>query len=123
LPVVRAYVFDPESPAYRLGLEAIHAMASFTFLQWIQLEWPLPDVIVPMPDRESVAIGLSFALLIDRPFARALRGDCEYKENRLEEDQEVLLFDVSNPVEQLRKAALSLSESFPKRVRLISLMP
>jgi hypothetical protein len=116
-------VFDPESPAYRLGLEGVDAMAGFAFFQWVQLEWPLPDVIVPMPDGDSVAIGSSFARLIDRSFARALRGDCEYKEDRLDEDLEVLLFDVSNSIERLQQASFALSESFPKRIRLMSLMP
>lgn len=123
LPVVRAYVFDPESPSYLLGLEGVDAMAGFAFLQWIQLEWPSPDVIVPMPDRDSVAIGRSLAQLIDCPFARALKGDCEYKEERLDEDLEVLLFDVSNSIERLQQASFALSESFPKRIRLVSLMP
>ena len=121
LPVVRAYVFDPESPAYRLGWEAVDAMAGFAFVQWIQLEWPLPDMIVPMPNRESVAIGASLARLIDRPIARALTGDCEYKEDRLEEDQEILLFDVSNPMGLLKRGSGALFESFPKRIRILSL--
>ena len=123
LPIERAYVFDPESPARYLGTEAIDAMASFAFLQWIQLEWPLPDALIPMPDADSIAIGSALAHLLDIPFLRALRSDCEYKEDRLEEDEILLLFDVSNSIERLQKGAVALSEAFPKRIYLLSLIP
>ncbi len=123
LPVVRAYVFDPESPARCLGLEAIEAIASFALIQWIQLEWPMPDAIVPMPDSDSLAIGSFFATLLDRPFVRAFRADYSYKEERLEEGQELLLFDISNSMQNLQKAVFTLSESFPKRIYLLSLFP
>ena len=123
LPIARAYVFDPESPAFRLGCEAAAATASFALVQWIQLEWPTPAAIIPMPDTDSKAIGKAFAMLLDLPFAKALRRGCEYVEDRLEEDAELLLFDVSNSIEDLRKAAYALSEAFPKRIYLLSLYP
>jgi hypothetical protein len=120
---MRAYVFDPESPAFHLGCEAVDPMAGFAIVQWIQLEWPMPDAIVPMPDPDSTAIGKSFARMLDRPLAKALRPNCEYIEDRLEEEGELLLFDVSNSVELLRKAAFALSEAFPKRTYILSLLP
>lgn len=121
LNAVRAYVFDLRSPARYLGVDAPLAMASFALIQWIQLEWPVPDAIIPMPD--SISMGSAFAKLLEVPFVRALRFDGEYKEDRLEEDQTLLLFDVSNPIEKLQKASSALSESFPKRVYLLSLFP
>lgn len=123
LPIARAYVFDPESPARFLGVEAIDAMAGFALVQWIQLEWPLPDGIIPMPDADSIAIGSSLARLLNVPFIRALNRDWSYKEDRLEEDQELILFDVSNSIEKLKKSAYALGEAFPKRVYLLSLLP
>lgn len=123
LPIARAYVFDPESPARFLGVEAIDAMAGFALVQWIQLEWPIPDGIIPMPDADSIAIGSSLARLLNVPFIRALNRDWSYKEDRLEEDQELILFDVSNSIEKLKKAAYALGEAFPKRVYLLSLLP
>jgi hypothetical protein len=116
-------VFDPESPARFLGTEAIDAMASFSFLQWIHLEWPIPDALIPMPDADSIAIGSALAQLLDIPFIRALHSNCEYKEERLEEDQILLLFDVSNSIADLRKGSMALSEAFPKRIYLLSLLP
>ncbi len=121
LSVKRAYVFDPESPAHLLGLEETKALAGFAILQWIQLEWITPDAIVPMPD--SKAIALDFAKFLDVPLVQALSKYHEYKEGRLEEDQILLLFDVSNSLPKLEKAALALMQSFPKKVYLLSLLP
>ncbi len=123
LPVPRAYVFDPASPARFLGLEAVDALSSFALIQWYKLDWEIPDVIIPMPDADSISIGRSFAVALDAPFMRALHLDCEIKENILEEEQTLLLFDVSNRMEKLVKASLALSESFPKRIYLLSLIP
>ena len=123
LPAIRAYVFDPESPAHHLALEPPDGMASFALIQWVALDWPLPDAVIPMPDRDSVEIGRMFAFLLNIPFMKALRANCDYKEDRLEEGKELLLFDVSHPVETLQKATLALSEAFPKRIYLLSLVP
>ena len=79
--------------------------------------------VVPMPDTDSLAVGRALADLLKIPFAKALRPNCEYIPDRLEEDQELLLFDVSNSVENLRKGAFALGEAFPKRVYLLSLLP
>lgn len=123
LPLVRATVFDAESPARLLGLDSVKAMAGFALVQWIQLEWPVPDAIIPMPDADSIALGRAFASLIDRPFVRALNSSGEYQEDRLDEDGELLLIDISHPVDALRKAALALAASFPKRIYLLTLLP
>lgn len=121
LPALRAYVFDPESPARYLGLDPVRGLAGFALLQWVQLEWPWPDAIVPMPD--ALALGKAFARLIDRPLVRALRPNGSYREDRLEENSQILLIDISSPLEILQRATAALSESFPKRVFLLTLFP
>lgn len=121
LPIPRAFVFDPESPAKFLGTEDHEALASFAFLQWIQLEWDLPDAIIPMSDSSEIA--LAFAKIIDRPFIKALTSLHTYKNERLEEDQILLLFDVSSEMDALQKSARALAESFPKSIYLLSLFP
>ncbi len=118
---IRAFVFDPAAPARYLDLEATHAFAAFAFLQWIQLEWPLPDAVIPMPDSHGIAKALS--LLLDRPLIRALHSDCTYRDDSLEEDLLLLLVDISQPLETLKKVELALSEAFPKRIYLLSLLP
>ena len=83
----------------------------------------MPDAIIPMPDADSKAIGRALAVMLDVPFVQALRVDCEYIEDRLEDDGHFLLFDVSNPIDHLQKSALALSEAFPKKIDLLSLFP
>lgn len=121
LPVMRGYVFDPDSPARFLGKENVEALAGFAVAQWVQLEWPTPDVVVPMPDRDSIEIGYAFAILLGVPFAKALHSNGEYKEDRLEEDLEILLFELDNSIEELKIASHSLFLSEPKRIRLLSI--
>jgi predicted amidophosphoribosyltransferase len=121
LPIVRARVFDPESPASFLGKERVDALAGFALYQWVQLEWPLPHAVIPMPDTHSTNIARAFSEILDIPFIKALHLDCTYKEERLEEDQELLLFDVDNSLERLEKGAFALAESFPKQIYLLSL--
>lgn len=119
LSAVRAAVFDPNAPARFLGLEPPEGLASFAIYQWIQLEWPLPDAVIPMPD--SVSIAKVFADTIQCPFIRALKGNCEYRVDCLEEEGILLLIDRGNPIEKIQKAIISLSESFPKRIYLLTL--
>lgn len=121
LPIPRAYVFDPASPAALLNKEAVEALAGFAFCQWVQLEWPTPDVIIPMPGALSVAS--VFASLLERPLAQALSSSCEYREGRLEDTQILLLFDVQSSLQDQEKAALSLMQAFPKRSYLLTLFP
>jgi hypothetical protein len=123
LNAVRATVFDSESPGRYLGLDSPDAMAGFALLQWIQLEWPMPYAIVPMPDPESQAVAKAFAALLDLPYIQALQGDGEYREGRLEEDEYLLLIDVSSSVAKLKKATDSLVGAFPKRIFLLTLFP
>lgn len=114
-----AYVFDSESPAHLLDLEMTDALAGFALLQWIQLDWPMPDAIIPMPDSNGIAF--SFAKLLDKPFIQALSPAHEYKEERLEEDQILLLFTMKSSLTELEKAGFSLSESLPKKIYILSL--
>lgn len=121
ISAIRAFVFDPESPAHLLGFEKVEAMAGFALLQWIQLDWPYPDVIVPMPDSKRIAFAVAKAL--ETPFVQALNFSHEYYEDRLEEGQIILLFDVSNQISDLQKATRSLARSCPKIIYLLSLLP
>lgn len=121
LSAPRAYVFDPESPARCLGVESVEAMAGFAILQWIELDWPDPDAVIPMPD--SIPIAASFASFLNKPLIQALSGAFEYRQDRLEEGQILILFDISNPLSNLKKAVQSLSGSLPKKIYLLSLFP
>lgn len=113
LPATRAYVFDSGAPIARLGFEATDALAAFTYYQWVQLEWDLPDAILSMPDRHSRALAKAFAAYLDRPLI-SHRDDLE--------DLEILLFDACNSLENIREETQNLIESFPKRIFIISLL-
>ncbi|EKE08346.1 MAG: hypothetical protein ACD_17C00218G0002 [uncultured bacterium] len=123
LPVRRAFVFDKGAPAHLLGMHQAEGLAGFAVFQWIQLEWPFPDAVIPMPDTSSKKIGRAFADLLNVPFIQALKPSYAYVEERLEEDQALLIFDVRNDWEFLHKCATSLSEAFPKKMYVLTLFP
>src|SRR6185369_2122546 len=101
--------------------EADFAMAGFAIVQWIQLDWPMPDVVIPMPDRHSMLIGSAFAQILNVPFAKALRWNLDYREDRLEEDLVCLMFDAKSSLADLKKGSRELLRAFPKRIYILSL--
>lgn len=124
LPIARAFVFEKEAPVFRFQEEYPEAMAGFAVNQWIQLEWPQPDWVVPMPDRISISIGKIFSQWNRFPFCKALESGEEFFELRETElGEEILLFDAGNSLPDLQKAISALTEAFPKRIVLLSLSP
>jgi hypothetical protein len=113
LPATRAYVFESNAPIGRLGFDFPEAYAAFAYYQWVQLEWPLPDAIVSMPDRDSRAIAKVFASLLELPLI-SYRDDLD--------QLELLLFDACNSLEIIRNETYKLVESFPKRIFILSLL-
>ncbi len=124
LPFPRAYVFDERAPAKKLGFDAVEALAGFAYNQWLRLDWAMPDAVVPMPDGDSEVLAKALAALLEKPRMKALRGAgerIELREEVLSEGQELLVIDVSNPIHRLQKATSVLSESFPKRIYVLTL--
>jgi hypothetical protein len=121
-----ASVFEAGTAAQRLcleGKESPEALGAFALYQWTRLGWPLPDLIIPMPDAQRLVA--SFALWLDVPYARLLHiyhGLCECRADKIEEDQVLLLFDLNSSLSQLQKAIDALSEAFPKRIYVLSLI-
>ena len=113
----RAYVFDWGAPVWHLRRDADAAMAGFALLQWVQLEWPWPDLVIPMPDSASKAIGSFLADFLERPLVAASRV------HHHPEDLQFLLIDAGNPLSSLKKVETLLLEAFPKRIHLLSLSP
>ncbi len=122
LPAVRATVFASCDLVHHFTLDYIEGLAAFCVVQWIQLEWPMPDVIIPMPDPNSIALGRAIADLLQRPFARVWSFGT-YRDELLEEGGKWLLIDFSNPTPMLQKATSELMSSFPKRIYLLTLFP
>jgi hypothetical protein len=87
------------------------------------LDWPLPDVIIPMPEKESVEAGKYFSQFLDIPYISLLRkGEMGYdlRKKNIDEGKIFLLIDVDNPLDLLQKAAYALSEVLPKKIYLLS---
>ena len=125
-PVPRAFVFDPKAPVWKLRFEREEGIAGFAFNQWIRLDWSIPDAIVPMPDRDSRSLGKWFSRWLQRPCLKAIKqrgDDLELFGKGLEEGKEILLVDGTNPKQKLQKAVNLLSEAFPKRIHVLSLIP
>jgi hypothetical protein len=122
LPIARAFVFDVEAPVLRFRSEAIDAMAAYAVIQWIQLDYALPDLVIPMPDPVSQKMGALFASLLQAPCAKIL-ADCDicYALQEEIEGDNVVIFDGGNPLEELKKGIAELAEAFPKRMFLLSL--
>jgi hypothetical protein len=90
-PYKRAYVFDRFSPAALLPKELHQGLAAFAYLLWIQLEWPDPIALIPMPDPLSQAVALHLAVLLHCPVSRLIRADFSLQEAVLGKEGDLLL--------------------------------
>ncbi len=117
----RAAIFDADPSAHYLARKRADLLVDFATLQWAQLDWPLPDAIVPMHGAKNLA--RDFAERIDCPFAPILKrgGWCDVE--AIEEDQVFLLIANENSVGEVREAISLLQETFPKKGFLLSLFP
>lgn len=119
-PFRRAFAFHPTPPAFHLARTRPDLLASFFVLQWVRLDWPTPDVVVPMRGMKKIA--KAFAEMIDRPFASVLKWRrCDFK--AIEENQVLLLLDNQSGGEKISRAVSLLGETFPKKGFLLSLFP
>lgn len=121
-----AFVFDSTEAAHRLCREIQEmpeALAAFILYQWAHLSWLSPQIIIPMPGAEVLA--KPFAFWMEVPYIDLLdvtnqSWECDGK--KIEEDQILLLLDVNSTLPCLQKAIAALSEAFPKRIYVLSLI-
>ena len=126
LPFERASVFE-DTPVTRYLIlqegEKAEGIAGFLFYQWIQLDWPTPDLIVPVPGIEHAAE--AFSHFLDIPFANLLSkkmGEWMCDLEDLLEEKTVLLLDLDSPLITLEEISLCIQETFPKRIFQLSLL-
>lgn len=118
IPFARASVFEFTPSAQKLIQYRPDLVGEFAILQFAELDWPIPDVIIPMSSAFSTA--KKMADLLKVPFANVLqRGGVE----ALNEDQIILLVDHHSPFSEVREAISSLLDAFPKKGFLLSLFP
>lgn len=88
-------------------------LAGFVAYQWIQLDWPVPDAILGLPDDASWALSKAVAPLLCRPWVK------------LEEIQEIdltlLYIDAGCPNDFARQAIMPAYETCPKTIYQLSL--
>jgi hypothetical protein len=127
LPFPSAFVFELTPPVLHLCSriqEEPEALAAFALVQWERLDWPIPDIVMPLPKAEGVA--RAFASLLDCFFVDAVRhwrGKWDCKHSFLEEDALILLISVKNSVDDIGKSIEAICEAFPKKIFVLSLIP
>lgn len=116
----KAAIFDETEPARYIAKKEKEMLASFALFQWSRLDWPIPDVVIPLSNAKSFANAL--ATFLHRPIADILTLGNEWKcdEEGIQIDQEILVCNFENSMEECRKAIQSLSPTFPKKGYLLS---
>ena len=125
LPFRRAVVFESSASARMLCRKKEGAIGGFVLYQWIQMQWPIPEVVIPMPGMDLIAKTFAFFLykagtcsanILSR---KGRHWSCN--EEVLEEGQTILLLDAQSSLFTLKKAAQSLLETSPKKIFQLSL--
>ena len=120
-----ACVFHSTDAARRLCLEKkerSEAIAAFIMNQWIRLDWPTPQWVIPMP--RAKALVKHFSSWLSVPYVDILsvcQGSWECAVEKVEEDQILLLIDLQSTFVELEKALDALIRAFPKRIYVLSL--
>lgn len=121
LPIPSSFVFERSKPVLRLYREAKEKpddLAAFALFQWERLGWPIPDVIIPLP--EVVEITKVFAKWLDRPCVQIFRLGADLM--LLEEDSVLLLISESDDPFLLQERIKVLGGAFPKKIYSLSLL-
>lgn len=116
----KASIFEETEPAKYIVKTNEEMLAFFALFQWSRLDWPLPDVLIPLSNAKPFA--KSFAKLLKRPIGDILRkGDTwECDAEALDMDQVVLVCNVENTIEECQEAISKLAPTFPKKGYLLS---
>lgn len=121
LPFAKASVFEQDEPPRILFFQRPDMMISFMQMQWAQLDWPRPDVIVPMPEAKQLA--RDWAIAMNCPFADILsqKGTWQCDVEKIEEGFTLLILDKESSIEELLGACQALARTFPKNGYILRL--
>lgn len=123
LPFAKASVFEHDDPTRILFFQRPDMAASFAQMQWVQLDWPRPDVVVPTPNAKQWA--LDWAFTRNLPYADILSNNgvwlCDAEE--IEEELTLLVLDVESSLEDLLGVCHALAHTFPKNGYILRLFP
>ncbi len=115
LTVARAFAFDPQAPLLALCACAPEELAGFVAYQWVQLDWPIPDAILSLPDTASFRLSKAVSHLLCRPWIEVR----EIKSPGLE----LLIVDAISPFDHIRRGVRPVLETSPKSIYQLSLAP
>lgn len=121
LPFSKAFVFEKTESAFILAGKEEETVCSYFVLQWGKLNWPIPDVVVPMPGAQKLA--KIFSEMVRCPMADILmqQDAWECDEKAILEEQILLVLDRDSPMDDCQKAIRALSKTFPKKGYLLRL--
>jgi hypothetical protein len=143
--VQRAAVFDYDSPAAALfhifkkkkGAGLAPALAAFMVLQVVELEWPLPQIVVPMPRPFWRSMGklylphkllaAAFAQICSAEMLDSLKQgsdlDFYWRPGKASvADKNIVLIGDGLSDKEVFRAVKRMREGFPKSVRFISFL-
>jgi hypothetical protein len=120
-----AYVFDLTRPAQLLVARyrpTPKILAAFVMNQWHSLNWPIPDIVVPIRQtREIAKVFAAWLEIPSIPLLSSASNNWHCATDRVEEDLIYLLLVWDQSVEELEQILSALSEVFPKKVYILSL--
>jgi hypothetical protein len=122
---IRAALFEPWGAAHRLysgSGGSAEGLAGYALYQWAQLDWPLPDFVVPLPQRLSIGIAKRLAEGLGVPYANPFTRWCNTLiDDLLPEDASLLVIDPGMSFALLKKYETELAKACPKKCFLLSL--
>ena len=101
-----------------LAKQYSETITAFAIQAWVSLDWPVPDVIVPMPGAKSFAMG--FSEIIGSPIAHLFTRDLRCDVDAIHVDQIILILNVESSLEECSQAIRQLVGASPLRGYLLS---
>ena len=142
--IQKSMTFDILSPAatllyylkkkHCLGLAP--SLAGFMVLQLIQLRWPLPEVVIPLPqafsqwmgkqDAPNTLLAQALALICHAKMSDGLRfrldKTCYWKAEEIADKHVLFIDDGSVGQKHLRRSIACIRQGFPKTLKLLSFL-
>lgn len=127
LYAVTASVFPDTEPARRLFQKAKdfpEVLTAYAVYQWIQLEWPFPDFVIPLFPSRAKSMARLFSEWTGAVYANPFKWwSRKIIDDLLTEDATLLVIDTGVLPHILKKLLSQLTTTSPKSCFLLSLFP
>ncbi len=120
LPFASGYVFEDTEPVHSLLRQGEDVLASFAVCQWAQLDWEMPDVIIPMPGARLWAF--YFAQMLRRPLANVFSSQGLVDLQSIDDQLVVLVLDRGSKEKERRHLIESLMQAYPRKGYVLGLL-